>query len=281
VSEAHDEGMGIVDRITVVITTYNQPAMLAAVLEGYLAQADAGFEVVVADDGSTVETAEVVADVARRASVPVRHVWQEDRGFRAAAIRNRAVAATSAPYVVFTDGDCVPPPDFVSAHRRLARRGRFVAGNRILLGERFSERVLAERLPIHRWSRSRWIEAWRRGDVNRPWPVVPLPLGPLRRLRGRQWKGAKTCNLAVFRDDLVRIDGFDESYAGWGMEDSDLVVRLIRAGLRRTSARFAAPVFHLWHREYDRSRLPENQRQLRELLASDRVRARVGLSGHG
>lgn len=265
-------------RIAVVVTTYNQPAMLAAVLEALLAQTDPDFEVIVADDGSTADTAAVVEDVARRAPFPVRHVWQEDRGFRAAAVRNRAIAATAAWYIVFTDGDCVPTLDFVATHRRLAAHGRFVAGNRVLLSEPFSRRVLAERLPIHRWPPARWLAAWRAGHANRPWPAVRLPLGPLRRLAGRQWKGAKTCNLGVFRADLVRVNGLDESYAGWGMEDSDLVVRLIRAGVRRTSARFAAPVFHLWHREYDRSRLPENVRQLRELLASDRVAAREGLS---
>lgn len=267
-------------RIAVIVTTYNQPRMLAQVLEGYLAQSDRDFEVIVADDGSTRETREVVESFARRAPFPVRHVWQEDRGFRAAAVRNRAVAATGAGYVVFTDGDCVPPAHFVESHRRLASPGHFTAGNRILLAERFTQRVLDERLPVQSWSLGRWLRAWREGDINRPWPLARLPLGRLRRLAGRRWRGAKTCNLGVFRADLLRVDGFDEAYEGWGMEDSDLVIRLIRSGVRRTSARFAAPVLHLWHREYDRSRLPENQRQLKELLESDRVRARAGLDRH-
>jgi glycosyltransferase involved in cell wall biosynthesis len=99
-------------RITVVITTYNRADALIAVLEGYLAQEDAGFDVVVADDGSTDETRRAVAEYAARSPFPLRHVWQEDLGFRAAAIRNRALAATTADYIVFTDGDCVPPPSF-------------------------------------------------------------------------------------------------------------------------------------------------------------------------
>ena len=104
------------------------------------------------------------------------------------------------------------------------------------------------------------------------------PLGPLRKITARNWRGAQTCNLAVARSDLDRIDGFDCSYAGWGLEDSDLVIRLLHAGVRHKNARFAAPVFHLWHRENDRSRLPENQRQLDKLLASERITAQLGLS---
>jgi predicted glycosyltransferase involved in capsule biosynthesis len=75
----------------------------------------------------------------------------------------------------------------------------------------------------------------------------------------------------------VRVNGFDERYSGWGLEDSDLVLRLLHAGVRHKSARFAAPVFHLWHRENDRTLLPENQARLDELLASDRIAALQGL----
>ncbi len=120
-------------RIAVIVTTYNRPDALAAVLEGYLAQTDSDFELLVADDGSTKETAEVVRQFRARASFPIHHVWQEDAGFRAAAIRNRALAATDADYIVFTDGDCVPPPDFVACHRRLGERGWFLSGNRLML----------------------------------------------------------------------------------------------------------------------------------------------------
>jgi glycosyltransferase involved in cell wall biosynthesis len=143
-------------KLAVVVTTYNRPDALRAVLDGYLAQTDLAFELIVADDGSTTDTRRVVEEYAARPRVPIRHVWQADQGFRAAAIRNRAVAGTDAEYLVFTDGDCVPVRGFVAAHRRLAQRGRFLAANRVLLGEAFSRRVLAERIPIHRW---RWRQS--------------------------------------------------------------------------------------------------------------------------
>src|SRR5262245_60300292 len=104
-------------RIAVVVTTYNRPDALAAVLEGYGAQSDRGFELIVADDGSTDDTRNVISDFQRRLPFPVTHLWQEDQGFRAAAIRNRAAAHTAAEYVLFTDGDCIPPRSFVRRHR--------------------------------------------------------------------------------------------------------------------------------------------------------------------
>jgi len=111
-------------RIAVIITTYNRPDALAAVLEGYVVQSDPEFEVIVADDGSGAETRAVVDELAARAPFPLRHVWQKDEGFRAAAIRNKAIAATDADYVIFTDGDCVPGRTFVAQHRRLAEHTR-------------------------------------------------------------------------------------------------------------------------------------------------------------
>ena len=108
-------------------------------------------------------------------------------------------------------------------------------------------------------------------------PLVRLPDGKWRKRNAREWRGVKTCNLSVWREDLVRVNGLDESYSGWGLEDSDLVIRLLHAGVRNKNARFAAPVFHLWHLENDRSRMPANQKRLDELLRSKRVAAVLGM----
>ncbi|HEY7658449.1 MAG TPA: glycosyltransferase family 2 protein [Burkholderiales bacterium] len=264
-------------RTAVIITTYNTPKALAAVLEGYLAQDAHDFELIVADDGSTDDTRRVIEDYARRAQFPLHHVWQEDRGFRAAAARNRALAAARADYIIFSDGDCVPSRHFVATHRRLAEPGRFLAGNRVLLSARLTERVLRERLPIHEWSRWQWLQMWATRDAKRIWPLLILPDGDFRKVRPRRWYGVKTCNLSAWRSDLAAVNGLDETYTGWGLEDSDLVIRLLHAGVLHKSARFATPVFHLWHRESDRGRLPANQRLLDDLVASLRTRAPLGL----
>jgi len=264
--------------LAVIVTTYNRPDALALVLEGYLEQDTRGFELIVADDGSRDDTRELVEDCARRAPFPLHHLWQEDRGFRPGAARNRALASTRAEYILFSDGDCVPPRDFVAQHARLAEPGYFLSGNRILLTEAFTARVLRERLPLHAWGTGRWLAAWLRGGINRCLPLFLLPDGGFRKRAPQQWKGVKTCNLSAWRSDLMRVNGFDESYSGWGLEDSDLVIRLLHAGVRHKSARFAAPVFHLWHREHDRSRLTENQQRLSAIIDSRRTEAVIGVT---
>jgi len=264
-------------RIAVIVTTYNSPAALAAVLDGYIAQDSHDFDLIVADDGSTGDTRRLIEGYAGRVPFPLNHVWQEDRGFRAAAIRNRALAATGADYVIFTDGDCIPSRNFVAQHRRLAEPGRYLSGNRVLLSARLTERVLRERLPIQEWSGRQWLRAWFARDAKRIWPLLMLPDGAFRKLRPRRWYGVKTCNLSAWRRDLLAVNGLDETYSGWGLEDSDLVIRLLHADVRHKSARFAAPVFHLWHRESDRGRLAENQRLLDDLMASRRTRAPLGV----
>lgn len=264
--------------IAVIITTYNRPDALAAVLEGYLAQSDRNFEVIVADDGSTEDTRKLVDSYRERAQFSISHVWQEDLGFRAAAARNRALATTTADYIVFTDGDCIPLPSFVARHRLLAAPGYFLAGNRLLLSERFTQKVLREKIPIHAWGISRWFFAWMKIDINRILPLFLMPnFGMIRKLAPQRWQGVKTCNLSAWRADLIKVNGLDESYSGWGLEDSDLVVRLLHAGVRHKSARLAAPVLHLWHRENPRDCYDENRKKLNEILHSDRVRALQGV----
>ena len=165
----------------------------------------------------------------------------------------------------------------MSRHRALAERGYFLAGNRILLSEAFTAAVLARpRAPsIDGPRRSGWSPGCAATSIARcrscACPTALFASAP------RRWEGVKTCNFSAWRADLVRANGFDERYSGWGLEDSDLVIRLLHAGVRHKSARFAAPVFHLWHRENDRSRLAENQHRLDEILASDRVWPLVGL----
>ena len=128
------------------------------------------------------------------------------------------------------------------------------------------------------WTFPQWIGRRARGGVNRLAAILRLPLGPLRKLRSAQWLGARSCNLAVWRSDLDRVDGFDASFSGWGREDSDLLVRLIHAGVRRKDGRFATGVIHLWHREEDRSQLTANQARLESVVGSRRIRAERGLS---
>ena len=266
------------DLISVIVSTYNRADALDVVLRSLARQTDANFEIVVADDGSGPETAAMIAAWTSRLPMPLKHVWQEDLGFRPAESRNRAIRASAGAYVIFLDGDCIAAPDFVAAHRALAEPGYFVAGNRVLLTEALTARVFAEKLEPESWTLMDWLARRMRGEANRVAPLVSLPLGPLRKIAPARWEGARTCNLAVARADLDRVDGFDTNFSGWGLEDSDLAIRLIHAGARRKDGRYATGVFHLWHKEADRGSLADNKVRLDEVIRSNRVRAMRGLS---
>ncbi len=266
------------DLISVIVSTYNREDALDAVLRSLSRQTDRHFEVVIADDGSSAATARLIEGWSARLPVALKHAWHEDNGFRAAEIRNRAILASAGRYCIFLDGDCLVQPGFVAAHRRLAEPRYFVTGNRVQLSAKLTARVLTERLEAEKWGMGYWIARRLQGDVNRCLPLVRLPLGPLRKRVRSRWRGVQSCNMALFRADLDRVDGFDACFTGWGREDSDLVVRLIRSGVARKDGRHATAVVHLWHPRSDRSRLSDNEAKLDLLLRGERVRALQGLS---
>jgi glycosyltransferase involved in cell wall biosynthesis len=268
----------VTGQISVILTTYQREDALDAVLRGLARQTDRDFEIVVADDGSGPQTRALIGRWVADIGVRLEHIWQEDRGFRAGEARNRAVLAARGDYCIFLDGDCIPRPDFVAVHRALAEPGWFVTGNRVLMSRELSERILAQASEVERSSLSAFTALRRHRKINRLAPLLSLPLGPLRKLRPHAWRGARSCNLAVWRRDFDAVDGFDASYSGWGLEDSDLLIRLLRAGIRRKDGNFATGVLHLWHPENDRSLLPDNQRRLDAIAAADRVRSIVGLT---
>ena len=264
--------------ISIIVTTYNREDALDAVLRSLARQSDPAFEIVVADDGSRPSTARMIENWKTKIGRRLEHVWHKDLGFRAAEIRNHAILAARGAYCVFLDGDCIVRPDFVASHRRLAEPGWFVTGNRVLLSPELTTKVLGEKLAPESWTIARWLTERLHNGINRLSGILYLPLGPLRRVRQSMWKDARSCNLAIWRSDLDRIDGFDADYTGWGKEDSDVIIRLLHAGIRRKEGLFCTGVIHLWHPEADRSQLSENERKLAEVAAGDRIRAKRGLS---
>jgi glycosyltransferase involved in cell wall biosynthesis len=255
--------------VSLVVSTYNWPAALAVVLEAIRRQRVRPHEVLVADDGSRDDTRALVERVASTFPVPLHHVWHEDRGFRAGAIRNRAIARARGDYVLQIDGDIVLHEQAVAAHVQWARRGSFVQGSRALLNEARTNALLESGLaPLGPWSRgvSHRLNAWYAP------PLAPWSGGTrdtVERIRG--------CHIAFWRDDLLRVNGYDEAYEGWGREDSDLTLRLGHAGVVRRNLKFAAVAFHLWHREQSRRDMARNDALLTEARRTRRVRAVRGL----
>ena len=262
--------------ISVIVNTHERPRALDAVLRALSEQTDGAFDVVVADDGSGPQTAAVVERWIHAFGDRLQHVWQPDRGFRLALVRNRGALAAHASQLVFLDGDAVPRSRFVQAMRASLRPGWFVAGRRLELSRALTERVLAERAPIHRRSLLGWLG--HRREVS--------PLNVLT-YRDRRRVGSSTPEfephgraygflLGLARSDFERANGYDTRFVGWGEEDVDLAVRLRRLGLRCGHAGPHATVLHLWHPPRD-GRGRSNWRLLQETAANGRVEAELGL----
>lgn len=264
--------------ISVIVTTYNWPQALQYVLNSLELQIDKNFEIIIADDGSTSQTKEVITDYISKTTLKITHVWHEDQGFRAATIRNKAVAKAAGDYLIFLDGDSVVRPTFISNHRQLAEPGFFVPGNRILLSQKFTYELFNKQTPFFQWSLLTWAQKRLSGKCNRWLPFLELPLSPFRKFYPKKWKGAKTCNLALFKQDFFHVNGFNEKYVGWGYEDSDLVIRLINSGIKRKSGKYRVPIIHLWHSENDRSNKEENYARLKTLQGSRQIESEQGIN---
>ncbi len=267
--------------VSLVVLTYNWPEALARVLDTVAAQRRLPQEVVVADDGSGPPTAAVVAARQGAFPVPLRHIWQEDRGFRAARARNRGFAAAKGDYVVLIDGDMLLHPSFIADHLMLAERGYFLQGGRLKANGEESARLLAGGAPVFApWMPGNFHEF----DGTRRLYAFHQPLLARWKARARRGGRVMSCNMSFWREDLLRVNGFDERMEGYGAEDRELAARLENAGVRRRQLKWAALAVHLEHRsraqpDVDDPNLPNN-RLFRQTIDQRMTRCELGIDRH-
>jgi glycosyltransferase involved in cell wall biosynthesis len=267
-------------KISVILSTYEQPWALERVLAGYASQISREFELVVADDGSGPATAAVIDRARAAADFPVVHVRHEDRGFRKSEILNRAILASTGDYLIFSDGDCIPRRDFVGVHARLAAPGRFVSGGYLKVPAAASERIGLAEVRSGRFAELAWLRAqgWRPGRralrLTRSAAAARAfdALTPTRTQFGGH-------NASTWREAIFAVNGF-ECGMGYGGLDKAVGMRLRNLGLKGIQARFRAICVHLDHaRPYrDPEVVRRNREIMRGIAARGEVRARIGLA---
>ena len=232
-------------KLSLIITTYNSPKFLKLVLDSVRRQVMLPDEVVIADDGSGDYTRKLIDEERLTFPVPLLHVWQEDKGFRAAKSRNNGIKVSSGDYIVFIDGDILLDRRFIRDHHFFACKNRFVQGRRVHLSEsRTREIVDSMKVPS--------LNFFSRGvSLNR---IHLIHSGFFRDLYGKKKKTQKgesliSANIGVWKEDLLRVNGFNEEFIGWGREDSELGVRMMNAGIKIRFLKFAAIGIHLYHQE--------------------------------
>ena len=231
---------------SLIITTYNWPEALKVTLDSVIEQSTRSMEVIVADDGSGPNTAQVVREVLGSSDLKWFHVRHNDSGIRQARIKNLGVKYSQNPYLIFIDHDVPLHPDFVADHLSTAEEGFFLQGKRVFLSESYTKKVL------------------QKGTFVSPYPFMPglenrknaFHIPKLGKLLSRSKKfqtSLRGCNLSMYKIDFLKVDGYDETFDRlWGREDSDICYRLFHLGLRIKNLWFSAVQYHLNHKTIKR-----------------------------
>jgi glycosyltransferase involved in cell wall biosynthesis len=258
--------------VSLIVTTYNWPRALDLTLASVAHQSYMPAEVIIADDGSGPETAQVIENAAGRLDCDVHHVWQEDRGYRLARSRNRAIAAARSEYIVLVDGDMILHPRFVEDHMRCARPDCFIQGARPRLSQAITERLLHTGGPRP--------SVFTSGIEHRAYALRNVLLSRWASRARDTLSGIQGCNQSFWRKHVVGVNGYDERFTAWGPEDREFAARLLHTGLKRNYVRHRAIAFHLHHR----SRAPQGynpfDRLLSETLLTRAVWCKHGLDTH-
>lgn len=258
---------------TLLITTYNWPEALNCTLESIKNLNLMPDEIVIADDGSTKETEVLIKEWQKKIKTPIIHSWQEDIGFRAAASRNKAIAKSSGDYIIMIDGDLILHPNFIKDHINNSQINQFTIGTRVLLNKAYSAEILLKK-SVDFQVKSKNILANSKNKINNSL------LSRLISYKTNSYKQVRSCNMACFKSDLIKVNGFNEDFIGWGREDTELVVRLLNANIARKNIKFNANVLHIFHPENSKKMLQKNDLILEKVIKEKLKKCENGLNKH-
>lgn len=267
--------------VSVIISTYNEPKWLEKVLWGYEYQTHTDFDIVIADDGSGVATTEMIAAYRQRSKLTIHHVWHPDNGYRKCEILNKAVQYCTSSYIIFSDGDCIPHPEFVSTHVRHAQNGIFLSGGTTRLPMGTSHAISREDIESRRAFNVYWLI--KQGLPDKPLKNLKLVchehgldslLNSITPAKAT-WNGG---NASTWRKYILDCNGFDERMQ-YGGQDREFGERLINSGVQGKQLRYSAICIHLEHsRSYrTQSSIDYNLAIRRETQVLRKTRAEKGI----
>jgi len=259
-------------KTSLLIATYNWVEALQLVFKSIQNQTQLPDEILIADDGSTEETKQLISHLAEQMNIPVRHFWQEDKGFRKAKILNKAIAASHSDYIIQIDGDCILHKNFIKDHIANVSNGLYLYGARVNVLPQYVSDVLEEEL-IEFNIFSKEIK-----NKNR---TLHMPfLARLYKPHTEISKKFRGCNVSFWRKDFIAVNGYNESFEGWGREDSELALRFHNYGLSAQRLKFAGIVYHIFHTEKSKHHLDVNNEMEINTLKNKIVWASNGIDKH-
>jgi len=227
--------------ITLIITTYNWPEALELVLLSVLKQSHQPNEIIIADDGSTHETKEIIDLFNKILDIPIIHVWHEDIGFTKTVILNKALKKVASVYIIQIDGDVILHKHFIRDHFNNIQQKTFLFGSRTSLNQEYSTYVLKNKKISFHWLNKGLLRRVR---------AIRIPFYKL--FNKQSWQNSKKlrgCNMSYWKKDASLINGYDEDLIGWGYEDSEFSQRLLNTGTSSLRIKHCAIQYHIYHKE--------------------------------
>ncbi|WP_435413750.1 glycosyltransferase family 2 protein [Psychroserpens mesophilus] len=254
---------------TLVISTYNWPQALELVLLSALNQTQMPDEIIIADDGSTPETKELIESFKPKFKCPLIHIWHDDDGFRKSVILNKAIAQAKGEYIIQADGDCILHSNYIEDHLHFAQNGMYLFGSRVNIQEDYLN-TLFENKQIRFTAFSKGIKKRTR--------ALHIPfLSQFYKASDQFSKKYRGCNTSYFKSDFIAVNGYNEDFKGWGREDSELALRFHNYGLQGRRIRYRGIVFHIYHNEKSKSRLEINNEIELNTIANKTVWCKHGV----
>lgn len=267
------------NKISVVLSTYNQPEWLERVLYGYNCQNIKDFEVIIADDGSGQKTRDLIERLRPGLFYPLKHVWHEDNGFQKCEILNKAILASETDYLLFSDGDCVPRYDFVEQHLKFRKANHFLSGGYHKLSMETSlaisnEDVCSAKCFDVKWLKEHGMKSSFKNNKLNSYGFKSWFLNTLTPTKAT-WNGH---NASGWKKDILAANGFDERME-YGGEDREMGERLMNAGIRPIQIRYTAVTIHLDHkRGYVRQEALDRNKALRKETAIQKsIKTKYGI----
>ena len=238
-------------RTALLVSTYNWPEALALVFKSVEDQTLKPDEFLIADDGSKPETTKFINDFKEKSGLNVIHVWHEDEGFKRSEILNKAIAKSTADYIIQTDGDCILHPKFIEDHVSFAKQGQYLFGSRVNIKEEYRDELFK--------TKNTSFSFMHKGIKNRTRALHIPFLSTFYGVKEEPSKKLRGCNVSFWRADFISVNGYNESMTGWGREDSELIIRMMNKGIKARRLRYRGIVYHIWHKVVSKERVNVNE----------------------
>lgn len=241
---------------SLVTPTYNWPEALNLLLLSILKQTVLPNEVIIADDGSTEDTKKIISDFQKTFPIPLIHIWHEDINNRKPAIMNKAIASSKSDYIIEIDGDIIMNKHFIEDHLNFSQNGHYLFGSRVTIKKNFLPELFSKKITKFNLF-SKGIK--KRGRTIR----IPSLMRFSESITERSLK-LRGCNMSFWKNDFIKINGFNENLVGWGIDDSEMIQRMHNVGIKGKRLKHCGIAYHIYHQEQSRSQLDINDEILKE-----------------